>query len=105
MPRTLPSPGRAVSESAGEAVTSGAFGDSSTLRIAAGTGMPSPSATPCASSAETLASIEITRSRIACTPTLVSSKRNAPTMCFFSTCLVASSTSKLKPSASSSVKT
>ena len=48
--------------------------------------MPRPSATPCASTLDTLASIEITRSRIACTPTFVSSKRKAPMMWFFSTC-------------------
>jgi hypothetical protein len=81
---TLPSPGLAISDSAAEVVISGAAGVSSTRGCAAGTGMPMPPATPCASSAETLASIEMTRSRIASTPTLVSSKRNAPMMWFFS---------------------
>ena len=81
---TPPSPGRAVNDSAADVVTSGVDGFSSTRGCAGGTAMPRPSATPCASSAETLASIETTRSRIASTPTLVSSNRNAPTMWFFS---------------------
>ena len=42
---TLPSPGRAISESAGERSTSGAAGFSRTRACGAGTSMPRPSAT------------------------------------------------------------
>ena len=82
-PRMLPSPGRCVSDSAGDFVTSGRAG-SITRGIGRGSGMPSPSATARASSSDTLRSIDTVRSRIAGTCTFVSSKRKPRTMCAFS---------------------
>jgi hypothetical protein len=83
MPRTLPSPGRAVSDRGGETSTSG-LGAFASRGITFGSEMPIPSATAPASSSETLRSIETTRSRIAGTVTFVSSKRNPRMMCAFS---------------------
>ncbi len=85
-PRMPPSPGRAVSESAGETATSGS-GGSTSRGIGLGSLMPMPSATRRASSSETLRSIETVRCRIAGTWTLVSSKRKPRTMWSFSYCV------------------
>ena len=60
-------------------------GCASALGMAAGTAMPSPSATVAASSADTLTSDDSMRSRIAGTVSLLSSKRKPPAMCAFST--------------------
>ncbi len=83
--RMLPSPGRAISDSGGELFTSGLELRGTTASCAFGTSIPRPSATAAASPASTFASCETTRSRIAGTCTLVSSKRNARTMCACST--------------------
>ena len=80
----MPSPGRAVSDSFGEIFTS-AFGlTGRSAGCAFGIASPKPCATFRARSAFTFASCDTTRSRIAGTCTLVSSKRNARTMCAFS---------------------
>ena len=82
----LPSPGRANSDSAGDAVTSGVTLVSATFGIGAGSSrMPRPAATASASSGATFIRPETMRSRIAGVCTRDSSKRNALTMCCFST--------------------
>ena len=83
--RMPPSPGKAISESAAETVTSGVLGVFSARGSAAGTGMPSPSATCAASCGDTLTSEASMRSRMAGTVSLLSSKRKPPAMCACST--------------------
>ena len=78
----LPSPGRAMSDSAGEASTSGVTSVSSTLGIDAGmVRIPSPVATASANSRSTFIRPDTIRSRMAGVCTRVSSKRNALIMC------------------------
>ena len=85
--RMLPSPGRANSDSAGDAVTSGVTSASQHLRHRRRqlAGCRGPSATASASSASTFSRPETMRSRIAGVCTRDSSKRNALMMCAFST--------------------
>jgi hypothetical protein len=80
-----PLPGRANSDSAGDDSTSGRGARSSTFGNASGTSKPSPAATRSASSSVTLRRPATMRLRIATVCTFVSSKRNAFTMCAFST--------------------
>ena len=82
----LPSPGLAKSDSAGETDTSGVTFRVMTVGIGAGISrMPSPAATPSASSAATFIRPETIRSRIAGVCTRDNSKRKALMMCCFST--------------------
>ena len=83
--RTPPSPGRAISDSGGDTVTSGRAGFGSARGNGGGNAMPSPSATALASGFETLISEATMRSRTAGTVTLLSSKRKPPMMCACST--------------------
>ena len=78
-------PGRLNSDSAGETSTSDSTLVSSARGCASGTGMPSPSATPCASTASTFTSTETIRSRTASVCTRVNSNRKALMICVFST--------------------
>ena len=79
-------PGRANSESAGDAVTSGVTSFSAPSASApAARGCRGPAATPCASSGATFIRPDTIRSRIAGVCTRDSSKRKALTMCAFST--------------------
>ena len=81
-----PSPGRAISDSGGDTVTSGLAGLASASGMASGSmAMPKPSATFFANASDALRSIETVRSRIAGTVTLLSSKRNAAAMWVCST--------------------
>ena len=78
----LPSPGRAMSDSAGEASTSGVTSVSSTLGIGAGmVRIPRPVATASANSRSTFIRPDTIRSRTAGVCTRDSSKRNALMMC------------------------
>ena len=79
-------PGRANSDSAGDAVTSGVTSSGRTFGIGGGSSrMPSPLATAWPSSGATFSRPDTMRSRIAGVCTFDSSKRNALTMCVFST--------------------
>ena len=82
-----PSPGRASSDSEGDACTSARGVRDNTFGSASGTAKPRPAATRSASSAATLRSPATMRLRTATVCTFVSSKRNAFTMCAFSTSL------------------
>ena len=82
----LPSPGRAISDSSGETVTSGVAGWASASGMASGKlSMPRPAATFFARSSDALRSIDTVRRRMAGTVTLLSSKRKAAAICAFST--------------------
>ena len=84
--RMLPSPGRANNDSAWETETSGVTSRVMTFDIAAGIfRIPSPAATPSASSAATFIRPDTIRSRTAGVCTRDSSKRKALMMCCFST--------------------
>jgi hypothetical protein len=83
--RMPPSPGRAISDRAGDASTSGVAGVSSALGNGAGSSMPRSCATRWARSGAAFNRLATTRSRIAGTVTLESSKRKALPICAFST--------------------
>ena len=84
--RMLPSPGRANNDSAGDTETSGVTSRVRTFGIGAGISrMPSPAATPSASSGATFIRPDTIRSRTAGVCTRESSKRKALMMCCFST--------------------
>ena len=85
-PLIEPSPGRAISDSAGDFVTSGGAGCSRARGIGGGNcTMPRPSATFLANSSDALRKDATMRSRIAGTVTLLSSKRKASAMWHCST--------------------
>ncbi|MCY1520452.1 hypothetical protein D9M68_552290 [compost metagenome] len=77
---TLPSPGLAVRDKAGETSTSGLGGSAMARGIGSGRSMPKPSATSRASSSATLRKDATMRRRTARTVTLLSSKAKALAM-------------------------